>query len=257
MATSLYVLQAAGITEPRCYYPDGSLDTDGYVCNVTAAAQRGGAGACWPPMSGAIWIQSCSVQNKTACCLTTDFGTGSCCNNSTFQWTPGYIVAVINGDGTNRLGPYVDVNGSTQGGTTATTSQTLSSPTATTTTAGSTTASAGGISSPTSSSFTPSPTSSSSLSTSSATARTVGLAVGIPVGLIALAAITALIIFMRRFKQEKIERKEMEEKMTRSELEHVAARHGSPPQYPPQSPPQEMPGREVAAAEMWGSDTPK
>ncbi|KAL2356581.1 hypothetical protein BJ546DRAFT_947789 [Cryomyces antarcticus] len=253
MATSLYVLQAAGITEPRCYYPDGSLDTDGYVCNITAAAQAGGASACWAPMSSAIWIQSCSVQNRTACCLTTDFGTGSCCNNSSFQWMPGYIVAVINGDGTNRLGPYVDVSGSTQGGTTATTSQTLSSPTATTTIAGSTTTSAASISSPTSPSFTPSPTSSYP-STSSATARAVGLAVGIPVGLTALAA---LIIFMRRFKQEKTQRKGMEAKMTHSGLEHTAAKYGLLPQYPPQCPPQEMPDREVAAAEMRGSDTPK
>ena len=78
-------------------------------------------------MSGGTWIQSCDVRNKTDCCVTSD-NLGSCCDNSTFEWTPGYIIAVINGDGTNRLTPYVDVNGSTQGATSMTASQASSSP---------------------------------------------------------------------------------------------------------------------------------
>ncbi|KAJ9643117.1 hypothetical protein H2199_004641 [Coniosporium tulheliwenetii] len=225
--------------QPRCYYPDGSLDTDGYVCNTTAVRIGGHSSCCrhddacyasgtclqdWSgvtyrqsctdsswrsedcpsqclipeAMAGAIWIQSCSMKNKTACCVTGD--TGSCCEGSTFEWAPGYIIAVINGDGTNRLTPYVDVN-----------------------------------------------------------ARTVGLAVGIPVGIIALAILTAFIISTRRLKQQRAHTKNLEEKLTYAEMQ----RHGNgpsgqhfmqnpPPGYAqPRNTPYEMPG-EVAASEVGG-----
>ncbi|KAI7788676.1 uncharacterized protein LA080_008566 [Diaporthe eres] len=64
-----------------------------------------------------VWIQSCSLQDKKACCVT-DAPSASCCNDTSnlFSFTPGYIQAVINGDGTNRLGPATVAAG---GGTTS------------------------------------------------------------------------------------------------------------------------------------------
>lgn len=56
-------------------------------------------------------MQTCDVANGMACCLVGD----SCCNDTStwFEWKPGYITAVINGDGTNRLEAYVSSQSST------------------------------------------------------------------------------------------------------------------------------------------------
>ena len=61
-----------GATEPRCYFPDGSIDTAGYICN-TAAAETGGvsaccvhddacyeSGTCFQDWSGVMYRQSCT-----------------------------------------------------------------------------------------------------------------------------------------------------------------------------------------------------
>ena len=37
-----------------------------------------------------------------------------CCDKEQFTWKPGYLIAMLNGDGTDRLRPYVYVNGSAQ-----------------------------------------------------------------------------------------------------------------------------------------------
>ena len=50
-----------------------------------------------------VWVQQCVVQDASACC-----------DGEQFTLKPGYLIAVHNGDGTDRLHPYVDVNGSTQ-----------------------------------------------------------------------------------------------------------------------------------------------
>jgi hypothetical protein len=50
------------------------------------------------------------MKNGKACCLVGD----SCCNDTSkyFDFKPGYIQAVINGDGTNRLAQYIPADGS-------------------------------------------------------------------------------------------------------------------------------------------------
>lgn len=52
------------------------------------------------------------MENHTACCVT-GRGSPNCCNDSSnlFTFKTGKIQAVINGDGTNRLGPYVATDG--------------------------------------------------------------------------------------------------------------------------------------------------
>jgi hypothetical protein len=58
-----------------------------------------------------MWMQTCDVANGKACCIVGE----SCCNDTStwFDWKPGYITAVINGDGTNRLESYVSAQPST------------------------------------------------------------------------------------------------------------------------------------------------
>lgn len=58
--------------QPRCYYPDGSLDPDGYVCNTTAVRTGGhssccrhddacyASGTCFQDWSGVTYRQSCT-----------------------------------------------------------------------------------------------------------------------------------------------------------------------------------------------------
>ena len=45
--------------------------------------------------------------------------TASLLRQGAITWKPGYPIAVLNGDGTDRLRPYVDINGSTQNPTAA------------------------------------------------------------------------------------------------------------------------------------------
>lgn len=127
-------------------------------------------------------------------------------------------MAVINGDGTNRLTSYVDVNGSTQGATSMTASQASSSPISILNgrrCCSSTPASAA--------SATASPTFSPTPSSSSTTGRTVDLAVGVPVGIIALVVLAVFVISTRRLKKKQAHNKELEEKLTYAEMQ----RHGS------------------------------
>ncbi|KAI8625496.1 hypothetical protein F5Y19DRAFT_479603 [Xylariaceae sp. FL1651] len=58
-------------------------------------------------LSVGIWVQTCEMGVGKACCLIDET---SCCNGSSklFDFKPGYIKAVLNGDGTNRLLPYTD-----------------------------------------------------------------------------------------------------------------------------------------------------
>ncbi|OTA59232.1 hypothetical protein K449DRAFT_466938 [Hypoxylon sp. EC38] len=60
-----------------------------------------------------VWVLTCDMKAGKACCL---IGDASCCSNEStlFDFKPGYIRAVLNGDGTNRLGPYVDAKGVTE-----------------------------------------------------------------------------------------------------------------------------------------------
>ncbi|KAK8212484.1 hypothetical protein IWZ01DRAFT_502263 [Phyllosticta capitalensis] len=162
---------AAAVDEATCYFPNREIDTDGYVCNTTAAANGDGSacclhndacyesGTCYQDWSGISYRRSCTdkdwrsgncpdyclddasqgdyaritqcvTDTAASCCVTN--GTESCCDGNTtnyFTWKPGYIQAVINGDGTNRLGPYVSANGVTQGVASSTAAATSTSST--------------------------------------------------------------------------------------------------------------------------------
>ena len=74
-------LSVRAISERRCYFPDGSIDTDGYVCNQTAAANGEGSacclhndacyqtGTCFQDWSGVTYRQSCTDQSwKSPAC---------------------------------------------------------------------------------------------------------------------------------------------------------------------------------------------
>ncbi|KAH9906259.1 hypothetical protein F4778DRAFT_639186 [Xylariomycetidae sp. FL2044] len=58
-------------------------------------------------LSDGIWIQSCDMKTKKACCYT---GDSSCCNDteSLFTYKPGYTREIMNENGTNRLSALVD-----------------------------------------------------------------------------------------------------------------------------------------------------
>lgn len=136
-----------------CYFPNRAIDLNSLPCNSSAqlvgrasACCRANdacyeSGACFQDWSGVMYRQSCTDPSfrDPACpqmclgegmltggvwILTCEMGVGraccqigdSCCGNesSLFDFKPGYIRAVINGDGTNRLGPYVDDDGNVQ-----------------------------------------------------------------------------------------------------------------------------------------------
>jgi hypothetical protein len=158
-------------------------------------------------LSIGVWIQSCNLATAQACCL----GSTPCCNDSStsfFTFKPGYLKAVLSGDGTNRLGPYVDTNGVTQtvpttsGLTTAssTGSSTGSSSTAGTTTTG---AGAGGAGTTTGSGG------STALQSQSGTAEvqtqnnTPTIAVGVTLGVLLGAALAGMFYFWRLYRAEK------------------------------------------------------
>ncbi|KAK7538746.1 uncharacterized protein J3D65DRAFT_343440 [Phyllosticta citribraziliensis] len=151
---------AASVEEATCYFPNKGIDTAGYVCNVTAAANGEGSacclhddacyenGTCYQDWSGISYRRSCTdkdwrsgncpdfclndgfsgdyaritqciTDTAASCCVGN--GSESCCDGNTtnyFTWRPGYIKAVLSGDGTNRLGPYVSVDGTSSGATT-------------------------------------------------------------------------------------------------------------------------------------------
>ncbi|KAI0098123.1 hypothetical protein F4776DRAFT_650824 [Hypoxylon sp. NC0597] len=141
-------------TPATCYFPNREIDTLSVPCNGSAQQSGDASpccrpndacyesGACFQDWSGVmyrqsctdpsfrdpacpqmclgegmledgIWVLTCDMKAGKACCL---IGDTSCCGNEStlFDFKPGYIRAVLNGDGTNRLGPYVDAKGVTE-----------------------------------------------------------------------------------------------------------------------------------------------
>lgn len=140
-----------------------------------------------------VWVQTCDMANGKACCVADD----QCCNDTSswFDYKPGDLIAVINGDGSNRLGPYVSADASP--------SSSLSSP------------SSSSVSSPSSS--TPAPTASSSGEASacantnsggrSSSTNKTAIAVGAVLGTALVLACAGLLFFLTRFLREKREKK--------------------------------------------------
>lgn len=72
------VAAAQDDTRQRCYFPDGSIDLEGYVCNGTAAATGAGSacclhddacyasGVCFQDWSGVFYRRSCTDPNYRA-----------------------------------------------------------------------------------------------------------------------------------------------------------------------------------------------
>lgn len=129
----------------------------------------------------------------------TDAPSASCCNDTSnlFTFTPGYIQAVINGDGTNRLGPYVAANEKAV--------TTLTS-----------TASAGSVAS-------------SSSNTSATAGDTAGLstpvrdaiiAIGAVLGAFLLIALALLVFVWRKYSQERRLRREEQVVLRRQQKEN-------------------------------------
>lgn len=126
----------------------------------------------------------------------------SCCNdsNNLFEFQIGYLQAVINGDGTNRLGPYIPTDGTATAAPTSTAStgfETSSSsktsaiaPTAVT--AGDT----GGLSTP---------------------ARDAAIAIGVALGTTLLITITVLVYVWRKLSRERRLRREGQKSLTRQD----------------------------------------
>lgn len=150
LASSSVLDLAAAADTPQCFFPDGTVDSKGVVCDVNQAKASGGASACCSSMdqcysnglclqdwnnatiwyrnsctdktfgsvacgkvcsteSGdknkAVWVQQCDMTKKLGCCARDG---NNCCtsgNSSTwFDFHPGTLTAVLNGDGSNRLG---------------------------------------------------------------------------------------------------------------------------------------------------------
>ncbi|KAI9711462.1 MAG: hypothetical protein M1820_002025 [Bogoriella megaspora] len=190
-----------------------------------------------------------------------------------FQWKPGYIVAVLNGDGSNRLGPFVDGDGST-----ATTGSSVlearpatvssgSSPATSSVAAGSTTASAisgsgtetvsiTGSASPLSTSSTP-----SNSAQGDSVGRTVGLGVGIPVAAISAAGAIGFFFLYRRLKRAKTQNAESGGLPTRPTPSEKSFKISSPlevaargPQKPlPNFPPLELASHERSELDAVGN----
>ncbi|KAK7514772.1 uncharacterized protein IWZ02DRAFT_178375 [Phyllosticta citriasiana] len=77
-------------------------------------------------------ISQCIIDTAVSCCVAD--GSESCCDGNTtnyFNWRPGCIKAVLNGNGTNRLGPYVSADGTSSGTTTSSAAVASSTSTAT------------------------------------------------------------------------------------------------------------------------------
>lgn len=136
-----------------------------------------------------------------------DKGTGAnCCNDTQnlFSFTPGYIQAVINGDGTNRLGPYIATDGKVVAAPTSTASTGLetssSSNTSATTiaTATATAGDAGGLSTP---------------------IRDAVIAIGVVLGVIFLVSLTLLAYVWRKLSRERRLRREGQKLLRRQEKE--------------------------------------
>lgn len=271
----IYALSAVAAEQARCYWPDGSLDTTGYVCNTTAA-ENGGAspcclhndacyesGSCFQDWSGityrqsctdptwrdsscpsmcliegklddSVWIQQCNLSNGTACCVDGD----PCCGDSSnfFEWKPGYIAAVINGDGSNRLGPYIaaDANSSSS-------SSFSSAHPSTSATSNPTSGSARASESALSDQHTAS-------SKDSMTYRNAAIAVGATFGILSLVALMGMLLFWRKYKAERRMRLAAEEKSSEQ--------YGGQPYYYYQQPAPTIVATELSATDNTRNELP-
>lgn len=137
-----------------------------------------------------------------ACCYG---GDAPCCDGPQFDWKPGYIAAIINGDGTNRLTPYVDTEGNIKSDSiftmTAMSSSERSEPTSEPTAGPSEAIGSGSTAAaePEQTSLTPPVPADGS----GGKDRKVAIAVGVVFGLIAVVAIGVLVFFLLKFKKER------------------------------------------------------
>ncbi|KAH8778754.1 hypothetical protein F5883DRAFT_542815 [Diaporthe sp. PMI_573] len=160
-----------------------------------------------------VWIQSCDLHQRKACCVRDkDTASSSCCNSSAnlFAFKPGYIQAVINGDGTNRLSPYVGTDGNTLGAPTSTASTDSEASSSNNTSA-------------------LAPTAATTGATATATAGDTGglpthvgdavIAIGVVLGCITLVTIALLVFVWRKLAQERRLRREGQKLLRRREKE--------------------------------------
>lgn len=133
----------------------------------------------------------------------TDAPSASCCNDTSnlFSFTPGYIQAVINGDGTNRLGPYVAADEKAVTAPTSTASRGSDTGSSNDTSASATVAAGGGT---------------TSLSTP---IRDAIVAVGAVLGTILLITLASLVFMWRKFSKERRLRREEQGALRRQRKE--------------------------------------
>lgn len=129
----------------------------------------------------------------------TDAPSASCCNDTSnlFTFTPGYIQAVINGDGTNRLGPYVAAD-----------EKAVTTPTPT--------ASAGSVVASLSSNISATAGDTDGLSTP---VRDAIIAIGAVLGAFLLIALASLVFVWRKYSQERRLRREEQAVLRRQQKE--------------------------------------
>ena len=168
---------------------------------------------CTVARNSGVWIQQCVVQNASACCITSS---GSCCDGEQFTWKPGYLIAVLNGDGTDRLGPYVDVNGSTQIPTATPTPSSLLQSTTQPPILITSISISGGVATSNLTSPTLPPT-----QKGDASAKSAGLITGVVLGFILFASTMGLAALVIKYKKERRKTEELEAKA--AELEVKAA----------------------------------
>lgn len=133
-----------------------------------------------------------------------DAPSAGCCNDTSnlFTFTPGYIQAVINGDGTNRLGPYVAAD-----------EKAVTTPTST--------ASAGseaGSSNDTSGSATAGAAAGDTAALP-APVRDAIIAIGAVLGTILLITLASLVFVWRKYSQERRLRHEEQKELRRQQKE--------------------------------------
>lgn len=133
-------------------------------------------------LSDSVWIQQCNISEAQACGLEG----ASCCENESnyFQWKPGYITAVINSDGSNRLLPYIEEDANSS-------SSSTSSPTS---------ANSASISTPATDTG---HVSTAPTSTDVTKTRSAAIAVGVVFGLLWLLSSVGMVVFWRKYKTER------------------------------------------------------
>lgn len=132
-----------------------------------------------------------------------DAPSASCCNDTSnlFTFTPGYIQAVINGDGTNRLGPYVAADEKAVTAPTSTASTGSDAGSSNDASASATVAAAGDT---------------NSLSNP---VRNAIIAVGAVFGTILLITLASLVFMWRKFSKERQLRRKEQEALRRQQKE--------------------------------------